>query len=553
MKIKKENNKLYISFKYDPTIVNKIKSFSGRVYSPDTKEWILPAIHEEKIREIFNEELNIFEVGEPIELPPVFVEQKLGDIPSDYEFKVQPMEHQIKAIRYGLANKKWVLGDEMGCGKTFESLIISDILSHTKKIKHCLIICGINGLKMNWKNEVQKYTNKQSKILGQRVKKNGKLSSGTTKDKIQDVLNIPNTEEYYLITNIESLRTKEIANSLKRMCDDKEIGIIIVDEAHKCTNSESQQTKGLLDLNSEYKIAMSGTPLLNNPVDLYAILHWLGKEPASIWGFKNKYCVFKQAETKEGRKFKQLVGYKKLDELQLKLANIMLRRKKEDVLDLPEKIFIDEFLEMESDQSKLYYDYAFETAEIIKKEKTLKNALVKLTKLREITSCSSIIDSKCSTAKLDRMEEIVSEAIQNNESVVIFTNWTSVVKEVEKRLKKYKVVSITGEKSLEERHEAEMKFQTGKSKVIVGTVKAIGTGFNLTKGTIEIFIDEPWTMGDKEQATDRCHRIGQKSNVVIYSLFTKDTVDERVHQLLMNKKDLSLALVDNAEILNLIN
>lgn len=552
MKYRKVGNEIIVSFNYDPKLVRRIKEFEGRRYNPETKEWTIPARHEQEFKRKFDSQLHSFEVGESIELPPITVNQSFGKIPSDYKFKVQPMEHQIKAIEYGLANKKWVLGDEMGCGKTYESLMVADILSKTDGLKHCLIVCGINNLKLNWKNEISKYTNKGAKVLGQKINKNGRLAAGTNKDKVKDIMSIPTSDDFFFITNIESLRNKEVAGALKEMCDLDEIGMVIVDEVHKCTNATSQQTLGLFKLNPKYKIAMTGTPLLNDPVDLYAILYWLNVVTSNIHAFKQMYCIFKLCRTKSGKRFNKLIGYKHLDDLQLKLAKVMFRRRKEEVLTLPDKIFIDEYIEMEKDQADLYQYYADITEELIKKEKTMANALAQLTKLRSITSCSSIVDASCSTAKLDRMEELVAEAIANGTSIVIFSNWVSVVKEVEKRLKKYGVVSITGEKTLEERHNAEMSFQSGKAKIIVGTIKAIGTGCNLTKGTVEIFVDEPWTMADKEQAVDRCHRIGQKSNVVVYSLFTKDTVDEKVHQLLITKKDLSLALVDNSSIIKLI-
>lgn len=535
------DNSIFVSFKYDASIVEKIKSISGRRFIPETKEWEFPASKEEEIRKKFEKELSIFDVGEPIDLPPVKVDLRLGEIPKDFFFKCQPYAHQIVAVQYAQTHDKFLLGDEMGTGKTKMSIDISS----NKNIEHCLIICGINAVKWNWKNEIEKFSNKTCRFLGQRITKTGKIKIGKTQDKIDDLQNFDNFEEFYTITNVETLRNKEIAYLLKKLCDSNRIGMIILDEAHRCTNSQCAQTDSLLQLNTKYKMALTGTPLMNNPVDLYAILKWLDVEKGSIWSFKNRYCVFERKKNKQGKTYNDLIGYQNLIELQTKLANVMLRRTKDETLDLPEKVVIDEYVEMDEKQKALYDSYLDEVLPEVQKAKTVDCALTKTLKLRQITSFANYFDPKVECAKLNRLEELVEEAMLNKRAVIVFTFFRHTANEIAKRLQKYNPALVSGDTKEELRNMEIERFQSGKTNIFIGTIATVGTGLNLTRATIEFFVEEPWTNGVKAQCEDRAHRIGQNEKLTIYNLITKDTVDEGVHEIIATKKNLSNALVDN--------
>ena len=310
---------------------------------------------------------------------------------------------------------------------------------------------------------------------------------------------------------------------------------------HNCKNHASQQGKGLLKVQPDCRIAMTGTPLMNTPLDLYIILKWLGYEKHAFYKFKQHFCVM------GGFGGYEVVGYRYLEELQEQLNAIMLRRLKNDVFDLPDKIFINEYVEMNGKQEQIYKEITNELRCNIDKIKTAPNPLAQLIRLRQATGYTGILSSKITeSAKLDRMEELVDESVANGKKVVIFSNWTQMTTPVYDRLsKKYKGAVITGETSDNERQFNVKEFQTNdKCKFIVGTIGAMGTGLTLTAGTVEIFLDEPWTMASKNQAIDRCHRIGTQSNVTIYTLLTKDTIDERIHSIVEKKGAMANAIVD---------
>jgi SNF2 family DNA or RNA helicase len=143
------------------------------------------------------------------------------------------------------------------------------------------------------------------------------------------------------------------------------------------------------------------------------------------------------------------------------------------------------------------------------------------------------------------MEELVEEAVENGRKVVIFSNWTQMTAPVAERLSKYNPAVITGEINADTRQLMIDKFQNNdKCKVIIGTSGAMGTGLTLTAGTVEIFLDHPWNRALYDQCVDRCHRIGQKQNITIYNLMCKNTIDERIWEIVNRKGAMSDAIID---------
>lgn len=535
-KSKKVNGEwsLYVTFPYNEKIVNIIREYPDRYWDKNKKEWEIPF---KKFAE-FIESVQEFEIE--VTGPYIPQKKKEAKVPDGFEFKTTPFEHQIDGFNYGLQHEKWLLGDEQGLGKTKQVIDIAIAKKLQFNYKHCLIICGVNGLKWNWVNEIRTHSNEDAWILGQRMK-NHKLVVEGNQAKLDDLRAINDISEYFIITNIESLRNSEIQAEIAKLCADNTIGLIAADEVHKMKNPSSQQGKAFLKLKADSLIAMSGTPLMNTPLDLYIILKWLGYEKHSFYQFKQHYCEF------GGFGGYQIMGYKNLNELQEVLNEIMLRRLKKDVLDLPEKLHVDEFVEMTPKQEQIYREVTAEIKSNIDQIKMANNPLAELIRMRQATGYTGILSSTVQeSAKLDRMEELVEDAVENGKKVVIFSNWTQMTLPIYNRLAvKYHGTYITGEVDSEQRQENVRKFQEDENcKFIVGTIGAMGTGLTLTAGTVEIFMDEPWNRANKEQAEDRCHRVGTKENVTIYTLMCKGTIDERIHELVEQKGIMADAIVD---------
>ena len=348
---------------------------------------------------------------------------------------------------------------------------------------------------------------------------------------------------YFIITNVESFRDKNIADTMSDLCKKGIIGMCAADEMHKMKNPTAQQTKGFLKCLPYCRIGMTGTPLMNSPMDLYVILKWLGYESHAFYSFKQHYCVM------GGYGGYEIVGYKNLDQLTAQVREIMLRRLKSEVLDLPEKIYVDDIVDMDGKQAVMYKEVeAGLKADYINGDIDLTNPLSALIRLRQTTGYPGILSETITeSAKLDRMEEIVENCISNDEKVIIFSNWTQMTNAICNKLKSagYKVGVITGETPDISRQEIVDVFQNSSDlKVLVGTIGAMGTGLTLTAATTVIFVDEPWNKALFDQAVDRAHRIGQKNNITVYSIMCKDTIDERIHNLIYKKGAMSDAIID---------
>jgi hypothetical protein len=454
---------------------------------------------------------------------------------------------------------------------TKQMLDLSQILKKTSDIKHVLIVTCINSLKYNWRNEIQTHTDDTGFILGTRFSKSGRESIGSNEKRLEDVLSIGRNSEidkhFYLITNIETLRynkitkiplkekkagvqryrkqtTYPIVEALQDQIRQGNISMIIADEIHTIKNPSSLGAKALLALDCDYKAALTGTPIMNKPVDAYTPLHWLNFEKHSYYAFEKHYCIM------GGFGHHQIVGYKNLPDLQTMLDKCMLRRLKADVLDLPEKIYINDYVEMSSAQYKLYDDVLNSIIADIDRIKLSPNPLTMLIRLRQVTGNPELISSKVKdNPKFDRMMEIIEEVVENGGKCLVFSNWTNVINPAFELVKKnkYNPAKYTGENTDARESEKERFMNDESCKVLLGTVDAMGTGLTLTAANTVIFLDEPWNRAKKDQCEDRVHRIGTTSSPNIITIMCKGTIDERVNNIVYKKGKLSDIIVDKEE------
>ena len=540
-KLKDSEYSAFIKFDYNSKIVDAIRELPFRYYNPSETEWEVPT---NKVEYLINKlkEFDIKIFGKIT----IFEDKNTNiGLPEGFEFKTKPFSHQLEGVEYGLKYDRWFLGDEQGLGKTKQVIDIAVARKVMYGYRFCLIVCGVNTLKWNWVNEIHTHSKEDAYILGQR-RKGTKIRIGSTKDKLEDLKLMYDRKEphpYFIITNVESFRDKNIADTISDLCKKGIIGMCAADEMHKMKNPTAQQTKGFLKCLPYCRIGMTGTPLMNSPMDLYVILKWLGYESHAFYSFKQHYCVM------GGYGGYEIVGYKNLDQLTAQVREIMLRRLKSEVLDLPEKIYVDDIVEMDGKQAVMYKEVeAGLKADYINGDIDLTNPLSALIRLRQTTGYPGILsDEITESAKLDRMEELVENCTSNDEKVIIFSNWTQMTDAICNKLKSsgHNVGVITGETPDSSRQEIVDVFQNSSDlSVLVGTIGAMGTGLTLTAATTVIFVDEPWNKALFDQAVDRAHRIGQKNNITIYSIMCKDTIDERIHNLIYKKGAMSDAIID---------
>ncbi|AVM69762.1 ATP-dependent helicase [Lachnospiraceae bacterium oral taxon 500] len=521
-----------ISFKYNYDTVAKVKELGQRRYLPDDKAWEIPAyelpnlvakvgIHNItgksdildslKTKEIEDKRKNTQERLEGIK--PVV----------DFDFTTKPLPHQVEAFNYGINRNSLLIGDEQGLGKTKESIDIC--VARKKELIKTLIVCGVNSVKYNWEKEIRTHSKERCIVIDQK----------TMPQRVEAVNDWFRGAEFFAIINIESLRSKAIQDALYLGIKDGYIGAIIVDEIHKAKNGSSQQGKALRTLRSPVKIGLSGTPM-NKAEDLWNILTWLGVEKRSFYSFRNAYCVL------GGYGGYKVVGHKNLESLNAELNKVMIRRKKEEVLDLPPKIYSTEYVELSVTQQKLYRDIKNGIIADLENILATVNPLSCTLRLRQLTGGLFTEDNP----KLERIKDMLDEEIiPNGYKAIIFSQWEQITSLYVEALKEYNPIYITGKVSPEERQKEVERFQTDPDcKIAIGTIGAMGTGLTLNKASYVFFVDKLWNSGENSQAEDRAHRIGTVGTVNIISMVAKGSIDEGVEEYLVENKDLFDRIVD---------
>lgn len=524
-----------VSFKYDVKILAQVKSLAERRYLPEDRAWEIPAYEVENLMKKMGELNAQIEMEEKAkeELERKHLQEKKeatrerlkGITPAiPFEFITNPLPHQIEAFNIGLEKSSLLIGDQQGLGKTKESIDIA--VARKKEIYKCLIVCGVNSVKYNWGKEIKTHSKESYAII-----------DGRTMDKrVEQINKWYKSNEYFGIINIESLRNEKIQDALYVGIKDGFIGATIVDEIHKAKNGQSQQGKALRILKTPIKIGLTGTPIMSKAEDLWNILVWLGVEKRNVWQFKNTYCEY------GGYGGYKIVAYKNLESLNRLLNTVMLRRTKEEVLDLPPKVHQQEYVELTKRQQKMYKDIRNGIIEDLENILTSVNPLTCTLRLRQLTGGLFTDDNP----KLDRVKDMLDEEIiPNGEKAIIFSQWESVTEIYREALGKYNPIYITGKVDPADRQKEVERFQTDPDcKLAIGTIGAMGTGLTLNKASYVFFIDKAWTSGDNEQAEDRAHRIGTQGTVTIISMIAVNSVDEGVEDYLRENKDLFDRVVD---------
>ena len=324
---------LFLSFNYNEKVINEIKKEPIYNFDSKTKEWELPLTSLSSL-------LDNLTYLDDIKLILFKEEEKKDNLKPILNYKTKPFPHQLEGIEYGLNHDRWLLLDGMGLGKTFQIINIARELKAQKGIQHCLVICGVNALKSNWKNEINIHSNETCRILGENISKKGRITYSKIPERAKELKE--NIDEFFVITNIETFRYEDIVKAFKT--SKNKFDLVIVDEVHKIKNRSSKQGSNLLKIDSPYKIAATGTLILNNPLDCYMPLKWTHNESSNLTNFKNIYCTF------GGFGGHDIVGFKNLDLLKDEIENCSLRRTK-DLLDLPPKNVIEEILDMSDEQA----------------------------------------------------------------------------------------------------------------------------------------------------------------------------------------------------------
>lgn len=442
--------------------------------------------------------------------------RKQREVPDDLNAKLR--NYQVEGFNWlnEIANLKvgGILADEMGLGKTIQ--IIAFLLS--QKGKKSIVITP-TSLIYNWRDEFNKFAPSLKVGIIHGDKKNRVVMMEKDFDVIVTTYGlIKNDYEYY---------------------KEKEFDFCIIDEAQNIKNSKAQNTKYVKAIKASCRIALSGTPMENNLMELWSIFDYI------MPGYLLSEAKFKEKYLKEDM----------YDELKEIIKPFILRRLKKDVIDeLPDKIEKKFMVEMEKNQKAVYQSYIKEVRQKLYSGEDNKITVFSyLTKLRQLCLDPSLIldDYVGRSAKIEAALNIVNMAIAENRKVLIFSQFTSVLQKLGDELSEKNIgyLYLDGSTKANKRVEMVKEFNESEElKIFLISLKAGGTGLNLTSSDLVLHFDPWWNPAIEDQATDRAHRIGQQNIVEVIKLIAKDSVEENIIRLQEDKRELINKVISGEEI-----
>lgn len=582
-----QNGSVYeIRFTYDPLLVDIIKNVPNRKWEPTGRYWSIPARNlgflisaiqgTQYENELKIESLEHINENASIETAGKIPDIDISHIPFYVKSGCTPYSHQLDFMKFSVDRWKrgnrngYLLADEMGLGKTIEAMNLGMYLRRHEGFQHCLIICCVNTSKYNWLSDIEVHTQGKMHpyLLGSRLRRDKKsIRYADSKEKYEDLMTMRQYGKpegdglpYFLIINIEALRYKVgkkyvITERIAQLINSGVINMVAIDEIHKNTSLQSIQGKQLEKLKKLTGerctwLPMTGTPVLGKPTDLYLPLKLVGAHVfSSYYSWNQHFCLY------GGYGDHDIVGYRNIAQIKTMLQSNMLRRRKADVLDLPPCIEYTEYVENTAYQEKLYKQVS---GEIIAERGTIlqsPNPLTKFLRLRQVSGSPELVDLELTVdkeyikknAKLARVLELLVDIHERGEKVLVFSNWVEPLRTLYRFIaKRYNVLSYTGTMREADRERSKQLFQNDPQyTVMIGTVGAMGTSHTLTAANNVIFMDEPWLPSEKRQATERAYRIGTTRPVNVYTILAKNTIDDRVHDIVYVKKAVADYIVDN--------
>ena len=462
------------------------------------------------------------------------------DVAVKEEYENVPNELKDVLRDYQKVGNKWlstldkygfggILADDMGLGKTIQ--ILSVLLMTKKEEKNCgaSIVVAPSSLTLNWKSETEKFT-KDLSIL---------IINGNAEERKKKINQI---KKYDLVITSYDLLKRDIE---EYEALDYTFRYIIADEAQYIKNNNTQNSKAIKRIKAKTKFALTGTPMENSLSELWSIFDYI------MPGYLFTYKKFKKNyEIPIAREHDEEI----LTKLKMIIEPFILRRTKKEVLrELPDKTTIVLNNEMQEEQEKIYLSYLAQARDELREEiedKGFEQSRIKilalLTRLRQICCHPSLFISnyKEGSGKLNQCIELVKDAVQSGHKMLLFSGYTSMFEIIEQALKKEGItyLKLTGKTSVKDRFELIEQFNKDENiKVFLISLKAGGTGINLTSADMVIHYDPWWNLSVENQATDRTHRIGQTKKVQVYKLITKNSIEEKIYDLQQRKKE----LIDN--------
>jgi SNF2 family DNA or RNA helicase len=421
----------------------------------------------------------------------------------------------------------------MGCGKTITTIAVIGRAFLNGKTKRVLIIAP-KSIVMVWQQEFEKFADFPFTLV---------VLEGSSERKKQQLKSIKGEGLKVIVVNYDSVQL--IEEDLAKWKPD----FIVADESTRIKNPNAKTSKAVHRISNgcRYRMILTGSPITQNPLDLYSQYKMLdeGLFGKSFYAFKNYYAVLGS--------YNQPIGYKNMPELISKAHSIAYRVKKADALDLPDTIDEIRPVVLEEKAQKLYRQFVKDSyMELSKGEVIATNVLTRILRLQQLTGGFIRPDEEAdryeqvSKAKLEALEDILDEALEAGQKVVVMARFIPEIMEIQKLLEKKSIGHAFIHGGVKDRAEEVRRFQEDTNyMVFVGQIQTTSMGITLTAASTMVFYSLSYNYADYIQAKARIHRIGQKNKCVYIHLIAQNTIDSEVMKALEQKQDIATAIVDN--------
>ena len=436
--------------------------------------------------------------------------------------------YQREGAFFALTAGRCLIGDDMGLGKTIQALAVAELMADLFGVSKVLIVSP-TSLKHQWQGEIERFTSRTNQVI-----------EGLTPQRRE----LYQTDTFYKLINYELVaRDSELIRAW-------EPDLIILDEAQRIKNWQTQTAKAVKGLESTFAIVLTGTPIENKIEELHSIMEFIDRHH---FGPLYRFAHTHRVTDPNGK----LVGYKNLEAVRKSLQSVMIRRRKREVLkQLPERVDKNFLIPLTPQQAEIHYEQGEIVAKLVSKwkrnrflcEADQRRLLVALARMRMVSDNTWLIDHKTKFGpKVEELETLLQElVIEGDEKVVIFSQWLLMNELVEEVLNRNDIgyVHLNGSVPSKSRKALMTRFKDDPDCKVFLSTDAGGVGLNLQSGSVVINMDMPWNPAVLEQRIARVHRMGQKKNVRVVNFISKDSIEERILDLLRFKSSLCTGALD---------
>ena len=459
------------------------------------------------------------------------VEEKCTDAELDRLLNTTLYPYQKEGIRFAIRAGKSIIADEMGLGKTVQTIGTAEFFRREGLVSSILILCP-TSLKYQWKKEIERFTGTKAHVI----------EGGVNQRRDQY-----KAEEPYKIISYNSA-----CNDVK-MWGSLHTDLLIMDEAQRLKNWNTQISKAMRHIESDYTVVLSGTPLENKLQELYSIVQFVDQY---CLGPYYRFVNFTTLMDETGK----ILGYKNLNVIGQHLKGVLLRRRKADVaLQLPARSDKNLFVSMTKEQRVQHNEYQYIVGQIVTKwrrmrflsEKDRNRLLMLLSQMRMLCDSTYILDQKTRhDTKIDELLQMVEEMVENGgEKMVVFSQWERMTRLVCQELDKRGIgyANLNGSVPSVKRKELMDRFTDDPDCRVFVSTDAGSTGLNLQVASIIVNLDLPWNPAVLEQRIGRIYRLGQQRNVQVINFVSKGSIEERMLSTLNFKANMAGGILDDGE------